>query len=192
MKRKLLLIVPIALLVLAAGAAAIWTFSHAATQEPEETREYRIVPDEAFYPEGYVGYRYPVRPGTEIWGQLGYVGPGRLIIPEEVIARMTTRELAQSVVCYPWHGWQAEVMLSSRSEQPPDFVRTWFDQRFRDFPALQALAQRQDARTELAKLDGMYEAFSGPESFYGMNPRLILRSPQFGGAGIPDNAHKGE
>jgi len=155
-----------------------------------ETQEYEIIPDEEFYPQGYIGYRYPERPGTEIWGYYGYVGPGRLQIPEGVIAGMSTDELAQSVVCYPWYGWQAEMMLSSLSEQPPSFVRDWFDRRYNEFPAMQALARRGDARQALEKLDGMYQAFSGESHFNGIDPRLMLQSAQFGGDGIPDGAHK--
>jgi len=103
---------------------------------------------------------------------------------------MSTEALAQSVVCYPWYGWQAEMMLSSLSEQPPDFVRSWFDRRFEEFPAMQALAEREDARQALAKLDGMYRAFAGELHFNGIDPRLMLQAKQFGGAGIPDDAHK--
>jgi len=192
-KHRLAILVPVALLVFAVIAAGIWYARAPKEPEPPEettTQPYPITPDEEYYPEGYIGYRYPVRPGLEIWGQFGYVGPGRLNIPEDVIAGMTTEELAQSVVCYPWYGWQGEMMLSSQSEQPADFVRGWFDRRYSEFPAMQALAKREDARAELEKLDEMYAAFAGPGQFNGIDPQLMLQSAQFGGDGIPDDAHK--
>jgi len=193
MKRRLAILIPAILLVLAACAAepppeplAIGPATTA-----RETQRYQIIPDEEFYPEGYIGYRYPVRPSLESWLAVTEPGAWPIQVPEDVIAGMSTEELAQSVVCYPWYGWQAEMMLSSQSEQPPDFVRGWFDRRYSVFPAMEALARRGDARQALKKLDGMYEAFSGPNHFNGIDPRLMLQSAQFGGPGIPDGAHKG-
>ena len=156
------------------------------------TQEYIITPDEEFYPAGYIGYRYPLRPGLASWRD-GNIHPPfepRVFIPEEVIAGMTTGELAQSVVCYPLGSWYVSMMLSSQSEQPAGFVREWFDRRYRDFPALQALAARPDAREELEKCRELYKAFIMKNAFDGHNPELLLQSAQFGGEGIPDYAHK--
>ena len=203
-KRKLAILIPGVLLVLVATAAAVWyanmprefepsppeTFTLSPTETAGGTQPYPIVPDGAYYPEGYIGYCYPVRPELESWLAVRDPGPWHIQIPGDVIAGMSTEALAQSVVCYPWYGWQTEMMLSSLGEQPADFVRGWFERRLAELPAMQELARREDARQALEKLDSMYQAFSGQNHFNGIDPALILQSSQFGGPGIPENAHK--
>lgn len=63
----------------------------------------RIISDEEYYPEGYIGYRYPVRPGTPAWSQLSdhQEMVDACMIPEKILAEMTTEELAQTVLAYP-------------------------------------------------------------------------------------------
>lgn len=66
-------------------------------------RTYRPISDSEYYPEGYMGYRYPVRPGTAEW--LALETHQDMVdaceIPEDVLAAMTTEELAQTVLAYP-------------------------------------------------------------------------------------------
>jgi len=56
-----------------------------------------------YYPEGYIGYKYPVRPGMEEWSQLK--NHQEMVdvceIPEDVVASMSDEELAESVLMYP-------------------------------------------------------------------------------------------
>ena len=202
-KRKLAMVISAALLISLAVAAAVWYAREVkrpglyppeptTAESVEVTQEYKIIPDEEFYPEGYLGYRYPLRPGLESWRDYypGVPHVRAVQIPEEVYAAMTTQALAQSVVCYPLGDWRMDQMLSSQSEQPADFVRSWFNRRFRDFPAMRALAQRGDAREALAGLDELFAAFRRNSFGDGIDPRLILQSAQFGGPGIPDNMHE--
>lgn len=55
-----------------------------------------------YYPEDYIGYRYPVLPGTSTWP---YGDHRKMVemcqIPEDIYESMTTEELAQSVLAYP-------------------------------------------------------------------------------------------
>jgi len=181
-----------ALLALALLCACGQTDMSSSAEQTTENiiQEYVITPDEEFYPASYIGYRYPVRPGLESWLAVGSPSQLNIQIPDEVLAGMTTEALAQSVVCYPWYGWQGEMMRSSQSEQPANFVRSWFDRRHRDFFAQEALADRPDAREELEKCRALYRAFAAKNPFDGHDPALLLQSAQFGGGGIPDRAHK--
>ena len=66
-------------------------------------RTYREISDSDYYPDDYIGYRYPVRPGTTEWAELSdhQAMVEACAIPEEILAEMTTEELAQSILAYP-------------------------------------------------------------------------------------------
>ncbi len=66
-------------------------------------REYREISDSDYYPDDYIGYEYPVRPGTEEWAELSdhRAMVEACTIPEDVLAEMTTEELAQTILAYP-------------------------------------------------------------------------------------------
>lgn len=58
--------------------------------------------NESFFQEDYIGYKYPVLPGTDKWPY----GNHQLMvdicqIPEEIFSSMTTEELAATILAYP-------------------------------------------------------------------------------------------
>lgn len=66
-------------------------------------RSYRQISDEEYYPDGYIGYDYPVRPGTAEWAALAdhQEMVDACEIPADVLETMTTEELAQTILAYP-------------------------------------------------------------------------------------------
>ncbi|MBR5947879.1 MAG: hypothetical protein IKZ82_04400 [Clostridia bacterium] len=59
--------------------------------------------DEEYYPVGYSGYKYPVRPGMREWYMID--DHAKMIevcsIPEDILASMSAYELAETVLAYP-------------------------------------------------------------------------------------------
>lgn len=56
-----------------------------------------------YFPEGYIGYRYPVVPGTDEWNSLKTHQDkvDACQIPQEVLATMSTAELVETILAYP-------------------------------------------------------------------------------------------
>ena len=56
-----------------------------------------------YFPDDYKGYRYPIIPGTESWNALR--NHQQMVdacqIPEDVISKMTTSELNETIIAYP-------------------------------------------------------------------------------------------
>ena len=69
-------------------------------QEPEKATDQEIA--EAYFPENYSGYRYPVLGGMTTWP---YGNHGDMVnvcrIPEEKLTGMSTEDLVQTVLFYP-------------------------------------------------------------------------------------------
>ena len=58
--------------------------------------------EESYYPEGYLGYRYPVLPGTSAWPYGNYMDMiDSCRIPEELLENMSTEELFQTALVHP-------------------------------------------------------------------------------------------
>lgn len=74
-----------------------------AASNKETIRSYRTISDDEYYPEDYIGYVYPIRPGTSEWAAL----PDHKAmveaceIPEAILTNMSTEALFQSVLAYP-------------------------------------------------------------------------------------------
>ncbi len=79
--------------------------AYAVGTEPDEftTASTCIISDEEYYPEGYSGYIYPVRPGTSEWYALDDHSDMIEVctIPENILSSMTTGELMESILAYP-------------------------------------------------------------------------------------------
>ena len=175
-----------ALAVLAAIAAIVFALTgNSPWVRRTPDKPYPVTPDEAFYPKGYAGYRYPVRPGLPVWAD-GSKTPADIQIPPAVAAKMPTAQLAQSVVCYPGESWRAWQTRSSQAPPPEDIVRNWFESTYDRFEALQELARRKDARKALAAVSQLHKKFIDSNPFSGIDPAVLLQAKQFGGAGIPD------
>ncbi|MDR2647379.1 MAG: hypothetical protein LBB67_04560 [Oscillospiraceae bacterium] len=65
--------------------------------------DYPLISDEDYYPEDYIGYVYPVRPGMIEWTELesGEDMTAACQIPQDVLADMSDEELLQTVAAYP-------------------------------------------------------------------------------------------
>ena len=98
---------------------------------------------EMYFPEDYIGYRYPVLPLMSTWP---YGNHGDMLrvcrIPEDILATMSTEELLQSVLVYPL--W-SDAMVYSSMEQGHEMLR-------RNFNGLAELCEREDRCQCLLKL----------------------------------------
>ena len=73
---------------------------------PMDFSNYPIVTDEDYYPDGYIGYVYPIRPGMIEWTEIisGTDMARATQIPEDVLAKMSTDALLQTVLAHPLMG----------------------------------------------------------------------------------------
>ncbi len=89
-------------------------------------------------------WKYPVRPGTEEWKQLGTFSErlNAFNIPEGILAEMTTENLVKTCLNYPW--W---ILITSR-----DHNQAGYDYLKSVFNGFRELGNRVDAGRELLKV----------------------------------------
>ncbi len=89
----------------------------------------------AFYPEGYSGYLYPVLPGTSMWPYGNHQDMVDICqIPESVLNHMSTAELFQTVLVYPL---LSDVYAYDSIDEGIDTIRMTFN-------GMSELYQRED------------------------------------------------
>lgn len=110
----------------------------------EDDAAIRIIPDEEYYPGDYIGYRYPVRPGMPAWSQLSdhQEMVDACMIPEKILAEMTTEELAQTVLAYPL---LSDIFAYSDSDIGVEVISAHFN-------GLQELSVRENSASVLVDL----------------------------------------
>jgi hypothetical protein len=97
---------------------------------------YPLISDEDYYPDGYIGYMYPIRPGMIEWTKLlsGAEMARVSQIPDDILKKMSTEELLQSVLTYPLIGG------SYRSNS----VEIWLEGKVSTFNGMDELLKRPD------------------------------------------------
>lgn len=131
-----------------------------------EAGEYNLVSDEDFYPEGYTGYIWPIRPGKIEWLELNdHLKKIEVLqIPEDVLANMSTSELVQTVISYPLNG----DLFSYESTE------AWFEITSKRFNGLEKLLQQPDAATLL--LDNFASQNYIPQDELDLRTQIAFRS----------------
>ena len=81
---------------------------------------------ENYFPEDYIGYRYPILPGTTEWRK--FENHQQMVdacqIPDDVYQNMTTEELAQTILAYPLN---ADMFAYESFEMGFSVVKEHFD-----------------------------------------------------------------
>lgn len=136
MKKMLCLLLTIAILFSLCGSTAF-----AKTRFVSDSD---LTIHENYYPEDYIGYTYPVLPGTKEWQALE--DHQQMIdacqIPIDVYQNMTTEELAQTMLAYPLN---ADMFAFDSYEMGFEVVKERFD-------GLQEFSNRADSASYLIDL----------------------------------------
>jgi hypothetical protein len=120
--------------------------------------DYPLVADSDFYPEDYIGYVYPLRPGMIGWIEIESGEDMALAcqIPETILENMNTEALIQTVLSYPLI---ADVFMYETSELGFDAMRSIFN-------GLDELYNREDAVSSLLSVWNSEIESCGASNFY--------------------------